>query len=138
MAENSPIPLDLYLPVKFKGRYLAFLETFYTDPHSLLKKWLLDFEANFGCKNKEGKAFSLESIFCFINHLESISQDYLAAGFFVDEVAFLLGHPYRVYISWIVLMHAVICQSPAILCLVINDLNYKSRQFFFRGKCLYK
>ena len=35
-------------------------------------------------------------------------------------------------------MYAVICESPAMLCLVINDLDRKSRQFFLRGKCLCK
>ena len=138
MAENSPIPSDLYLPVKFKGRYLAFLKTFYADPHSPLKKWLLDFEANFRCKNEEGRAPSLESIFHFINHPESISQDYLAAGLPINKVAFPLGHPHRVHVSWIVSIHAIIYQSPVILRPVINDLNCESRQFFLRGKCLYK
>ena len=73
MVENLSIFLDLYLPVKFKGRYLIFLKTFYMDPHSLLKKWLLDFEANFGYKNKKSKVLNLKNIFRFINYLKSIS-----------------------------------------------------------------
>jgi hypothetical protein len=135
MAANSPISSNLHLPIEFKGRYLAFLESSYADPHSPLKKWLLDFEANFGCDNEEGRAPSLESIFRFINHPESISQDYLAAGLPVDEAAFPLGHPHRARVSWIVSMYAVICQSPAMLRPVINDLDRESRQFFLGGKC---
>ena len=131
MAANS----DLYLPIEFKGRYLAFIETSYADPHSPLKKWLLGFATNFGCENEEGRAPSLESIFRFINHPESISQDYLAAGLPVNEAAFPPGHPHRARISWIVSIYAVICQSPAMLRPVISDLDRKSRQFFLGGKC---
>ena len=99
MAANLPISSDIYLPLKFKGRYLAFIESSYIDPHSLLKKWLLDFKANFRYKNKEGRAPSLESIFRFVNHPESISQDYLAAGLPVNKAAFPVGHPHRARIS---------------------------------------
>ena len=135
MAANSPISSDIHLPLEFKGRYLAFIESSYADPHSPLKKWLLDFEANFGCENEEGRAPSLESIFRFVNHPESISQDYLAAGLPVNKAAFPVGHPHRARISWIVSMYAVICESPAMLRPVINDLDRESRQFFLGGKC---
>jgi len=131
MAAN----LDLHPPIEIKGRYLAFIEASYADPHSPLKKWLLDFEANFGCENEEGRAPSLESIFRFINYPESISQDYLAAGLPVNKAAFPPGHPHRARISWIVSMYAVICQSPAMLRPVISDLDRESRQFFLGGKC---
>ena len=109
IAANSPISLSLYLTIKFKSRYLAFIESSYADPHSPLKKWLLDFKANFRYKNEEGRAPSLESIFYFINYPESISQDYLAAGLPVNKAAFLVGHLYYARISWIVLIYAVIC-----------------------------
>ena len=73
MATNLPIFLNLYLSIKFKGRYLTFIKSFYANPHSLLKKWLLDFKANFRYKNKKGKVFNLKSIFYFINQLKSIN-----------------------------------------------------------------
>ena len=67
MATNLPTPLEYISLVS------RFIESLYADPHSPLKKWLLDFEDNFRYKNEEGRTPNLESIFRFINNLESIS-----------------------------------------------------------------